>query len=180
MTTLDVPARHVTTSRAGVLRRAGAFGADVVLASVAIGVAAWVVPRGVLLGPVDLATSLTVRDGWLALQAVLAWGINALWFVGGWSRTGATPGQRLLGVQVVDARTHRPGLPLRRAAVRWGILVGPTSAATTIGAWAPLAAGVAWAVAGLWWAVLLVSLLRADEGRALHDRLAGSEVRRVM
>ena len=180
MATLQVPATHWTTSRAGVVRRVGAFAADLVLVSVLVGATAWLVPRGVLLGPVDLATSLTTRNGWLVLQAVVGWGVNALWFVGGWSRGGATQGQRLLGLQLVDPATGQLGLSVPRALLRWGLLVVPTSLATTIGAWAPLTAAFVWALAGVWWAVLLVSTLRAGDGPALHDRIVGAEVRRVM
>lgn len=70
-----------------------------------------------------------------------------------WARLGATPGKFLLGLKVVDARSGGP-LTWRQAALRAG---GYVLSAL------PLYAGFLWALAD-------------REGRALHDRLAGTRV----
>ncbi len=79
----------------------------------------------------------------------------ALLFVLGWSRFGATPGKKLLGLVVCDL-SGAVGLPLGRAVVRWlGYLVSAI----------PLGAGYLMA-------------LFVPQRRALHDLMAGSYVAR--
>jgi uncharacterized RDD family membrane protein YckC len=91
------------------------------------------------------------------LVAAIGTGLTCLatigYFAFFWSASGETPGNRLLGIRVVDARSGRP-LPARRALARVFALV--LSAL-------PLCAG-------------FLLILVDDRRRALHDRLVRSLV----
>jgi uncharacterized RDD family membrane protein YckC len=105
------------------------------------------------------STDLTRDWAFLAIAggcAVLVLGANLWYVVGGWARTGRTPGKALLRLSVV------PAAPGRAAA---GIGLGPA-----------FGRFLAWNLSG---AILgighLVALFRKDR-RALHDLLAGTRV----
>lgn len=84
------------------------------------------------------------------------------WFIGG-DVTGATPGKRLLGVRVVDARTGaRPSI---RQSARREVLV----AAGAIPFIGPLVAAVGWVT-------VAATAHRHGHGRGWHDRFAGTAV----
>jgi uncharacterized RDD family membrane protein YckC len=137
------------TEYAGLATRTLAFAIDAAI----INVVAWFLGGIVALGlsiigvPDDVVTVLAVIGAGLAL----AWTI--VYFVFFWSTTGQTPGDRILGLRVEHAKTHRPPRA-RRAFLRVAAL--PLSAI-------PLCAG---------FLLILVDARR----RALHDRLVGTVV----
>jgi len=129
--------------------------------------------RGAALG-VDLMWLFCVGGAltWLLFGLPLPWGVAAspkvlaaqtlhellpaAVFVVGWARWGCTPGKLLLELRVVDARGGgRPGWT--RALIRY---LGYLASAL------PLGLGFLWAAFD-------------REGRALHDRLAGTRVVRI-
>ena len=145
------PARPLTaaTGYAGLVTRTIAFALDVVIVDVAALTAGGIVAIG--LSPLKLPD--TVTTVLLAVGAALA----VVWFVGYfawfWSVAGQTPGDRALGLRVVQASSGRP-LPWPRAALRVGAVI--LSAI-------PFCAG-------------FVMILFDDRRRALHDRLVGTVV----
>ena len=144
-----VGVREADRPYAGLVTRTIAFAIDIAV----IDAAALITGGIVALGLSALELPDTVKTVLAAVGAALAliWGIGYFaWF---WSATGQTPGDRVLGLQVLRADTGRP-LPLRRAIVRVGALV--LSAI-------PFCAG-------------FLMILFDDRRRALHDRLVGTVV----
>ena len=137
------------TDHAGLATRSVAFAVDAAI----INAVAWAVAAVVALG----LSLLKVPDGVVTAMAVIGTGIAIAWsvayFVFFWSSTGQTPGNRLLSIRVVSARSGEP-LHAGRALLR--VLALPLSAL-------PLCAG---------FLMILVDARR----RALHDVLVGTFV----
>jgi len=145
------PAPSLVADReyAGLVTRTIAFAIDIAIVD-ATALTAGVI---VALGLSALELPSTVQTVLAAVGAALAvvWAIGYFaWF---WSAAGQTPGDRALGLQVLQAETGRT-LPLGRAILRVGALV--LSAI-------PFCAG-------------FVMILFDDRRRALHDRLVGTVV----
>lgn len=151
-------------------RRAAAFGLD--------GIILWCV----LLGLATLAWQLSAtapRDGEplpaagpIALLTSVA---GAAYFALSWQWLGATPGQRLLGMYVGDARASGR-LGFGRSLARWVTLGGPLWIGVVV---LPALAGLIAGLAAAGWTLLLCwTTLRAPDGRGLHDRLSSSRVAR--
>jgi uncharacterized RDD family membrane protein YckC len=137
------------TDHAGLATRTVAFAADAAIINVvAWGVAAVVaVGLSVLKVPDEVVTVLAV------IGTVIAIGWSVAYFAFFWSSTGQTPGNRALGIRVVEARSGEPP-HATRAVLR--VLALPLSAI-------PLCAG---------FLMILVDARR----RALHDVLVGTVV----
>jgi len=97
--------------------------------------------------------------GILAGCGLMIFGANLWYVVGGWARTGRTPGKALLRLSVVEAGPPAagPGIGLRKAFVRF------------------LAYNLSGSLAGIGF---LLVLFRKDR-RALHDLVAGTRVVRT-
>lgn len=111
--------------------------------------------------------------GAIRMQLPIGVGLLTLWvglvLVEG--LTGASPGKHVTGLEVVDAGGDRIGLAAAARRRPWGaplllVLVG-----------IPAVRGVATVVALVALLLTAVSTLRAVDGRAWHDRLAGTRVR---
>jgi uncharacterized RDD family membrane protein YckC len=143
------PAPDGARAYAGIVTRTVAFAIDLAIVE---GVAALV---GVTVG---LAASLFYLAGWaeavIGAILVLAWVLwSVSYFAFFWSTTGQTPGNRMMGIRVIDARERGPLKP-RRAALRFG---GVCLAAM------PLGAG-------------FLMMLWDDSCRCLQDHLARTRV----
>ena len=144
-----VGARETDRPYAGLVTRTLAFAIDIAIIDAAVLITGGIVALGLsaLKLPDEVQTVLAAVGAAFALM----WGIGYFaWF---WSATGQTPGDRVLGLQVLRADTGRP-LHLRRAIARVGALV--LSAI-------PFCAG-------------FLMILFDDRRRALHDRLVGTVV----
>lgn len=144
-----VAARKADRPYAGLVTRTIAFAIDIAIIDAAALVTGGIVALGLsaLKLPDDVKTVLVAVGAALAL----VWGVGYFaWF---WSATGQTPGDRVLGLQVIRADNGRP-IPMKRAIVRVGALV--LSAI-------PFCAG-------------FVMILFDDRRRALHDRLVRTVV----
>ena len=140
-----------------------AFLLDTVLLSAGLAVLAVALPF-----PVDGAEPFHVPF-WHRAVTVVA---GILYFVVGWSRWAATPGQRLASLQVVAS--DRARLPAGRAFARWAALGGPLWViGSTVSGGVGLAALFGSAAVAV---VLLTSVVRHETGRGLHDRISGSVV----
>jgi uncharacterized RDD family membrane protein YckC len=139
-----------------------------------------------VLGPaVDIdASAESARDAVRAdrtvsiVDALVIGAVGAAYFAASWSRSGRTPGQRLVALRVAAAPDGGP-LTARRALIRWALLVAPFSLAALVGAAEPGLAAIALLLAGLWYLTLLISASVDGAGRGLHDRLAGTAVGKV-
>jgi len=94
---------------AGLATRTLAFAADAVV----INVVGWFVALVVSLGLSLFNLPDDVKHVLVAIGAGIGLCWTAVYFVFFWSTTGQTPGNRLLRIRVVDARTGRPPRPAR-------------------------------------------------------------------
>jgi len=90
---------------------------------------------------------------------LMIFGANLWYVVGGWARTGRTPGKALLRLSVVPAEPSvpTPGIGLQRAFVRF----------------------LAWNLSGALLGIGFLLVLFREDRRALHDLLAGTRVVRT-
>jgi uncharacterized RDD family membrane protein YckC len=156
-------------------RRFVAWLADLTLVFVAAGVVAVV-----LGGWHPVTRTMTNDDGstWTVstyyLDAVWSGSLlafcSAIYAIPMWRSRGATLGQRLLGLRVLDAAEPRL-LSWPRAAMRWFALFGWAffEIASSIN-------GALTVLIAVWLVVLLVSQMRDYRGQGIHDRLARSVV----
>lgn len=145
------PVSPLTAERpyAGLVTRTIAFAIDIAIIDAVVLITGGIISLGLsaLKIPDDVQTVLVAAGAVLALL----WGIGYFaWF---WSATGQTPGDRVLGLQVIRAESGRP-LPMKKATLRVFALV--LSAI-------PFCAG-------------FLMILFDDRRRALHDRLVGTVV----
>ena len=145
------PVRPLTSSPpyAGLVTRTLAFAIDIAIIDAAALITGGIVALGLsaLKLPDEVQTVLAVAGAALAV----VWGIGYFaWF---WSAAGQTPGDRVLGLQVLHAETGRP-LPLPKATLRVGALVLAAI---------PFCAG-------------FLMILFDDRRRGLQDRLVGTVV----
>jgi uncharacterized RDD family membrane protein YckC len=155
---------------------------DAVALSILILLAA--IPVSLLIGPAvefdsaadQIGDAVTVDETVAAVDCVLALALSAGYFVFSWWRKGGTPGQRLLDLSVVRADDGTL-LGKGAAGVRWALVAAPFGVAalltTTV---ASVGDGLVDACLAAWYLVLLVTTVRADRKRGLHDRAAGSVV----
>jgi uncharacterized RDD family membrane protein YckC len=102
------PARY-----AGLVTRALAFAADVAV----VNVVGWFVALVVTLCVSFIGVPDEVANVLIAVGSIVALCWSVGYFAFFWSTTGQTPGNRLLGIRVIDARTlapPRPGRAVRR------------------------------------------------------------------
>jgi uncharacterized RDD family membrane protein YckC len=121
----------------------------------------------------------------VALELAATLVIDGLYFAGSWSRWGASPAQRALGLRIRMAagapRTADSGdaLPIEAAWLRWAVLaVGPIAVGSLADSGA-LDSSVLFVVNGAWYLLLLVSAARDPKRQGLHDRVAGTLVVRA-
>ncbi|HEY1169502.1 MAG TPA: RDD family protein [Candidatus Limnocylindrales bacterium] len=156
-------------------RRSAAWLVDLVLLFVLVSVVA------VVLGGWHATTRTMINDDgstWTAstyyLDPVWSYSLlalfSAIYAIPMWRIRGATVGQRLLGLRVVDVSGPEL-LSWFRAAVRWLALFGWAF----VGVASDLA-NVLTVVAALWLVGLLASQMRDDGRQGVHDRLARSLV----
>lgn len=164
---------------ADVPNRLVALGIDAVLLSAIILVGAIAVSLTV--GPVVRieGSSVEVDRDIAVVDALLSTLLGALYFAGSWARFGATPGQRLLGIRVVEA-SDGGRVSLARSLVRWLLLAAPFGIASVLST--AVVTGAAEALVDLalvaWYLALLVTTARSPVARGLHDRWAGTAVTR--
>jgi hypothetical protein len=128
-----------------------------------------------------LPATVSVDRAMLVLDAVVATGLSAAYFVAPWTLAGASLGQRALRIRVRRAGTDET-LPVGRATARWLLLFPPVATVSTFTTGVPLLGWFLWGGAALWWAILFLTTVGSVTRRGLHDQLAGSVVskRRVV
>ncbi len=108
----------IARPHAGLVTRAVAFAID---AAIVNGVAALVgVTIGLALSILHLPSQVDAAVAAIAGACWVIWSVSYFTFF--WSTTGQTPGDRVMGIRVIDGRGRGPIKPLR-AAVRFGALI---------------------------------------------------------
>ena len=168
---------------ASLTRRFLAWVLDVVLVTLLIFVAVSLL--GAVVGPTvrihpEAATleDVVAADlGRVVLDAVLATGLSAAYFVLPWALLGGSPGQLALGMRVRD-RAGGGTIPVERALARWILLFPPFATVSALTAGLPVLGALVWSAAVAWYLVLLVTTARSGTRQGLHDRIAATVVRR--
>ena len=155
---------------------------DLILLTVAVFVAATVV--SVLVGPAvkfntaasTVGDAVTLDRGIATVDALLSLLISAAYFAGTWVVLGASPGQRLLGMQV-GAESDGATLTTGQALVRWGLLGAPFGVSALLTTAFPGLGHTLFDLAVVaWYALLLVTTSRSPTKQGLHDRVAKTVV----
>ena len=145
------PVRPLTSSPpyAGLVTRTLAFAIDIAIIDAAALITGGIVALG--LSALKLPDEVQMVFAVAGAALAVVWGIGYFaWF---WSAAGQTPGDRVLGLQVLHAQTGRP-VPLLKATLRVGALV----------------------LSAIPFCLGFVMILFDDRRRALHDRLVGTVV----
>jgi uncharacterized RDD family membrane protein YckC len=165
----------------GALVRLLAYLVDAVIIAIVIYLVALVLRA--LLGPTIRITEFEgaplVRVDRLrsVVDVVSATTVAGVYFVVSWVRLGGTPMQRLFGMHVErvdDGGSLRP----RQAIGRWLLLGAPFGLISTLLFPTPLLGAILALAIAVWYAVLFITTARNPRKRGLHDRAAGSMVRR--
>jgi uncharacterized RDD family membrane protein YckC len=120
---------------------------------------------------------LSVDPVRIVIDSALATAVSAVYFVGSWLNFGGTPAQRVIRARV--ERVDDGGRLSRTAAVkRWLALGAPFGLMSALLLRAPGLGAILAVVIATWHAILLVTTARERRKRGLHDRVAGSIVRR--
>ena len=167
---------------ASVFRRSLAWIVDVVMVTVLIFVVVGIVE--VVVGPTvrthpeatALEDVLAADVGRVGVNALLATGLSAGYFVVPWAILGGSPAQLALRMRVRGRPDSEP-LPVGRALARWILLFPPFATISALTAGMPLLGEVVWGIAVVWYLVLLLTTARSDTNQGLHDRIARSVVR---
>ena len=117
-------------------------------------------------------TYMVTNSGWSAVSLAL---ISAVYCISFWATSGATLGQRMLGLHVFDAAGPKP-LPLQGAAVRWFVLFGIGYLIGAIAILSPNTSGVVGLGQLAWVIILAVTTYQSPTKQGWHDRAAGSYV----
>ena len=156
MTVLEPPVVVVETEAplpparyAGLVTRTLAFAVDVAI----VNVVGWFVALIVTLCVSFIGVPDEVAAVLIAIGSIIALCWTVGYFAFFWSTTGQTPGNRLMGIRVIDARTLLPPRP-RRAVRRYFCLILAAI---------PFCIGILW-------------LLVDDRRRGWHDKLARTVV----
>jgi hypothetical protein len=121
---------------------------------------------------------LAADTGRVVLNALLATGLSAAYFVVPWVLLGASPAQLALRMRV-RGRPDGEALPLGRALTRWILLFPPFATVSALTAGLPLVGALVWGAAVVWYFVLLLTTARSDTNQGLHDRITHSVVRKL-
>jgi len=125
----------------------------------------------------NVGEAVTIRRGVAVVDALLSLMLSAAYFVGSWRFLGGSPGQRWLGMTVVDD-LGGDRVSARRALARWAILGAPFGAGALLSA-AVASSAVALAVnvaVAVWYLVLLVTVALSPTKQGVHDRVAHTVV----
>jgi hypothetical protein len=166
---------------AGIFRRFAAWLIDIVTVTVLIFVGVSVV--GEVVGPTvrfhpeaaTLPDTVAVDTGMVVLNALVATGLSAAYFVVPWAVLGGSLGQLALRMRV-RRDTGGKTLPVGRAVARWILLFPPFATVSALTTGVPVLGWLLWGGAAAWYVVLLLTTAGSKTKQGLHDRLARSVV----
>ena len=176
-------ARLADDPLASVPRRVLAWIVDVVVVTVLVFVLVSIVDA--VAGPAvsfrpeaaTLRDTVSVDKGLVAVNALFATVLSAAYFVLPWARLGGSPAQLALRIRV-RGDGGGEALTVGRAAARWILLFPPFATVSALAAGVPLVGWLIWGSAVVWYLVLLLTTAQSRTNQGLHDRIAGSVVRK--
>ncbi len=116
------------------------------------------------------ATGFTVNTGALLIVTIINTIVSGLYFVLSWTSMRASPGQRVLGMQVGN-ETDGATLTMNQAIVRWVLLGAPFGIAQAVAGVSGVGIIIGLA-AFVWFIALLVTTAQSPTKQGLHDRYA--------
>jgi hypothetical protein len=122
-----------------------------------------------------LRGTVSISRAKLVVDAVVATGLSAAYFVLPWTLVGASLGQRALRIRVRRAGSDKT-LPGGRATARWLLLFPPFATVSAFTTGVPLLGWFLWGGAAVWYAMLFLTTVGSVTRQGLHDRLARSVV----
>ena len=122
----------------------------------------------------DPSQMFTVNTGAVLISTIVSTIISGAYFVWTWTSMRASPGQRILGMQVGN-ESDGATLTLNQAVIRWVLLGAPFGIAQALAGVSGLAVLIGIA-ALVWFIVLLVTTAQSPTKQGLHDRYAHSVV----
>jgi hypothetical protein len=171
--------------------------ADRPLASILLRFAAWVIDTfsltvlifvavsgvGEIVGPTvrfqpeaaTLPDTVAVATSMVVVNALVATGLSAAYFVVPWTVLGGSLGQFALRLRV-RPDTGGKTLPVGRAIARWILLFPPVATVSALATGVPLLGWLLWGGAAVWYVVLFLTTAASATKQGLHDRLARSVV----
>ncbi len=126
---------------------------------------------------VDGVPRLSVDRVRFIVDTLVATGMSAAYFVGSWLTWGRTPAQRVIRARVERAADGGRLWPIA-AVTRWLLLGAPFGLISALLLPGPGSGAILGVVIALYYAVLFITTARDARKRGLHDRVAGSIVRR--
>ena len=166
---------------AGIFRRSAAWVIDILAVTVLI--FAGVSAVGKIVGPTvrfrpeaaTLPGTVAVDKGMVVVDALVAIGLSAAYFVVPWTVLGASLGQLALRLRV-RRDTGGKTLPVGRAVARWILLFPPVATVSALATGVPLLGWLLWGGAAAWYVLLFFTTAVSATKQGLHDRLARSVV----
>jgi hypothetical protein len=166
---------------AGILRRFAAWVIDTFSVTVLIFVAVSGVEG--IVGPTvrflpeatTLPGTVAVDRSMVVVNALVATGLSAAYFVVPWTVLGGSLGQFALRLRV-RPDTGGKTLPVGRAIARWILLFPPVATVSALATGVPLLGWLLWGGAVVWYGVLFLTTASSATKQGLHDRLARSVV----
>jgi uncharacterized RDD family membrane protein YckC len=145
----------------------------IIAAIIGIVLAGIIGPTVTFTDPSNPAT-FQVNTGATLISTLVSTLINGIYFVGSWITWRATPGQRILGMQVGN-ETDGATLTTNQAVIRWLLLGAPFGIASALAGISGI--GVIIGIAAfVWLVVLLVTTAQSPTKQGLHDRYAHTVV----
>lgn len=169
--------------RRAVVRRVVAWTIDCVVIAALVfaliaGVDAALGPAVVLRTDAPALHDMLHNDTWiLVFDAVLATAVSAVYGIVPWSTVGATPGQLMLGLRVVN-QADGSFPTVSKSFQRWLLVFPPVGTIAAFLADAPPLAALVWAAAFTWYVLLLMTTALSETSQGLHDRLLGEVVQK--
>jgi uncharacterized RDD family membrane protein YckC len=165
---------------ADVPNRAIAYIIDAIILAI-ISFIVGLVVYGIVGQPVELNPNATGFDDLTRVNfaaaligALVSTAISGAYFVWSWTNMRASPGQKLLGMQVGNAADGKT-LAMNQAITRWVLLGAPFGIASALAGIGGL--GLLIGLAGLaWFIALLVTTAQSPTKQGLHDRYANTVV----
>jgi uncharacterized RDD family membrane protein YckC len=130
-----------------------------------------------ILGAIVIGTSFATGSlsyGSLIGLAVINLVLSGAYFIYTWTRMRASPGDRLLGIMVLNAADGSP-LTMNQAAMRWLVLAGPGALATLVSYGAGAGAIISLLVF-VWYIYLAWSTATDPKRQGFHDKYVQSVV----
>jgi uncharacterized RDD family membrane protein YckC len=110
----------------------------------------------------------------LLIVTVIQFAISAAYFIYTWTTMRASPGQKILGMMVLNEADGRP-ITMNQAVTRWAVLAGPAALSNLVTGWSGLGTLLGLLVVG-WYIYLAYTTATDLKRQGAHDKFAHTVV----